>query len=107
MVEIKTTVCAETYSGTDDNIKMKFRGGHSNGEAADECETEWLDSDYTPGCLGVICATDIYLSPQTHVQSLMHNVSKYLETSYMKYQLITANRQLLRQLGNRQEGILD
>ena len=52
MVEIKSTVCAETYSGTDDNIKLRFRGRHSNGEAADECETEWLDSDYTFDCFG-------------------------------------------------------
>ena len=53
MVIIAPTVCPEDNSGTDDNIKLRFRVGHSNGElAANECDTNWLDTELgTTGCL--------------------------------------------------------
>ena len=43
IVQITSTVCPEQFSGTDDNIKLRFRAGHLNGEM-DDCETMWLDA---------------------------------------------------------------
>ena len=50
---IAPTVCPEDHSGTDDNIKMRFRVGHSNGDVAEnKCDTNWLDTELkTTGCI--------------------------------------------------------
>ena len=41
MNSIQARVCAERYSGTNDNVKMRFKNGFGY-----ECQTHWLDKNW-------------------------------------------------------------